>query len=452
MSHQPTIYLKRKRRSDEEDEKPVDQHKTMTTNATETESITYQTKLTDINDDCREKVFKYLSLDDLLNIAHTNTQLKSAADMVFVSKFGKKQFNLLISTTRRNEMLQTGGFKIEICDLKTILRLLRCYGHLIPDLIIGYNKLFRTLPVKVLRYINQYCSESLKTISFITFSNDMLETFLGKPLMNIEMVEFKRCALGNEISKFNTWFPVMRCLKLDDSRFMNPASIEKHFPQLEQLHLKSEFSYNSLTHESEIAVFRLNPQLRHLSLDKCNLSESLQNARQYLPKLEQLTINGRPEDFPNGDAIHFESVRKLKISVHKTWKLPQINLSFGRLEEVEMIYRRTNINVALKFFKRHQSITKLTLKRDERQRQMVEIIRVLPLLNDIDFSGYGYSVDEIIHFLTEFKLVNRFRLFTSKPDEFERLKTQLGNEWQATIDNRRVELKRRTRTKLSTTK
>lgn len=99
MSHQPKVYFTRKRRRDEENEKQLNQQKSESTSMAviETESITFQTKLTDINDDCLEKVFMHLSLDVLLNILHTNTQLKPAADMAFAQKFAKQDiiFNIV---------------------------------------------------------------------------------------------------------------------------------------------------------------------------------------------------------------------------------------------------------------------------------------------------------------------------------------------------------------------
>lgn len=50
-------------------------------------NATTEKKLTDLNVDCLEQVFLYLSLKDLLNIVHANKQLKPAAELVFARKF-----------------------------------------------------------------------------------------------------------------------------------------------------------------------------------------------------------------------------------------------------------------------------------------------------------------------------------------------------------------------------
>lgn len=52
------------------------------------------TKLTDINDDCLEHIFLYLSIEDLLNIAYTSKQLKPAAELAFSNNSGMKKMEI----------------------------------------------------------------------------------------------------------------------------------------------------------------------------------------------------------------------------------------------------------------------------------------------------------------------------------------------------------------------
>lgn len=445
MSHQPKTYFTRKRRRDEDNENPVKQTKIVTI-----ESITFKTKLTDVNDDCLEKVFMYLSLDDLLNIAHTNKKLKTAADMVFANKFGKESFSFTIETSHQNKILRTQPDNIWINDLKTSLRLLRCYGHLISDLSISYNENFRTAPIKVLHYTNIYCSETLKSIGFCNLFNYVFEISMKKPFLKIEKVYFSWCVLRKKISNFNKWFPAMRCLSLSYGRLTDPSSIETHFPQLERLHISNEFKGKSLKPENVIAVFRLNPQLRQTSLDGLHFSKHLQSISQYLPALEHLTIDNYSKN--SFSPANFKSVKSLNIyfiyNPNDQVLLPLINLSFEQLDKVEMNLEEYEIiDEAFDFFKKHQSITKLTLNSGAdtviNKERLIRIATILPLLNEIIFKD-ELTADEAIHFLDEFKLVNQFTFYISDPDQFDNLKIKLGDEWQTSKNNSRIELKRNT--------
>lgn len=140
MNHQPNVYYtRRKRRRDEENEELLEELKIE--EEAELEPLTRQTKLTNINLDCLEKVFMDLSLDDFINIAHANKDLKVAADLAFGRKFGKTNFELLRSNDHLYWIDDTTLKEfVEVPDMKSSLRLLRCFGHSISDLSIGYHK------------------------------------------------------------------------------------------------------------------------------------------------------------------------------------------------------------------------------------------------------------------------------------------------------------------------
>lgn len=449
MSYQPKEYFTRKRRRDEDNENSMKQTKIATEPNIGT--ITFKTKLTDVNDDCLEKVFSHLSFDDLLNIAHTNKKLKTAADMVFARKFGKKRFYFKIDTSHRNEILRTQYDDIWINDLKTSLQLLRCYGHLISDLSIAYDEKFRTAPIKVLHYTNIYGSETLKSIGFFNLFNYVFETSMKRPFLKIKKVFFSWCVLGKKISIFNKWFPAMQCLSLCYGRLTDPSSIETNFPQLEQLYIPNEFKGNNFSSENVMAAFRSNPQLRQTSLDGLHFLKHLQGVSQYLPALKHLTINNYSK--VSFSPANFKSVKSLNIyfiyNPDDQVLLPRINLSFDQLEEVEMHLEEYEIiDEAFEFFKKHQSITKLTLYSCAdtviiNKDRLMRIGTILPLLNEFNFMG-ELSADDVIHFLEEFKLVNQFCFFISDSDEFDHLKLKLGDEWETSIRNSRVKLERRT--------
>lgn len=47
-------------------------------------------KLSTLNDDCKELIFEFLDLVDLVQVAESNKQLNKAASAVFKRKYGNK--------------------------------------------------------------------------------------------------------------------------------------------------------------------------------------------------------------------------------------------------------------------------------------------------------------------------------------------------------------------------
>lgn len=106
--------------------------------------------LTDLNDDCLEHIFQYLSLEDLLNIADTNKQLKPAAELAFERRFKSGKLILCKSTTTEILINKTERVKVIVGNP---YRLLRCFGHLIPN-----QKIINR---SMLKYVSQYCRKSI---------------------------------------------------------------------------------------------------------------------------------------------------------------------------------------------------------------------------------------------------------------------------------------------------
>lgn len=170
-----------------------------------------KTKLTDVNGDCLEKIFMYLNLDDLLNIAHTNKQLKFAADLAFARKFGKCVMLLYIHRVEWNSKFFLFPNTVCIIDLQTSLRLLRCFGHLLSHLDIRCSSDFPNASYKLTRYANEYCSESLTKIEFGAMKN-VNDTFqsLSKPFVTVENIRFYGCILEADLTKIDALFPARR--------------------------------------------------------------------------------------------------------------------------------------------------------------------------------------------------------------------------------------------------
>lgn len=171
----------------------------------------------DLAQDCQVEIFMYLSIEDLLNVADTNKQLKPAADIVFSRKFVQKTVQCN-HVREMSDPFQTLDIFIDTYDSSkpNTLRLLRSFGHLISKLSTehiqqlnsrrhGSDEIF-----VVLSYINEYCSESLTEIEFYRINWVEASTWMKKPFKNIECIKFGRCIFNETNAKIDCWFPSVR--------------------------------------------------------------------------------------------------------------------------------------------------------------------------------------------------------------------------------------------------
>lgn len=219
-----------------------------------------QMKLTDVIDDCLERIFKYLSVEDLLAIADTNTQLRPAAYEAYLRKFNGRCRKVYVHIFKSFDpvpallLKHISGYNdnIFVTNLKCTLRLMRCFGHLITDLVIDNRKHDRLL----MDYSNEYCSSSLIKYTL----NGPYVIDLNVPFTKVEKVEFRSCKFNQEI-QLHKMFPAMRSLKVFDA--LNAILNAEHFPHLERLVIGQGTGHGNM---EATDILRLNPQLKRLKL------------------------------------------------------------------------------------------------------------------------------------------------------------------------------------------
>lgn len=174
-------------------------------------------KLTDLNIDCLEHVFRYLNLSELIAVADANQRLNIAAKLIFLRKYSGKTVEfqgIHLSRNRRIKFEKDNFGNIHIGDLRTCLTYLRCFGHLIAHVTFrfatGRNNLEHEL--RVIDYINEYCSGSLTEIGIKSGPIGWEEHF-KKSFFKIGDVNLDRCQLGAE-EAINRIFPRMQRLVL----------------------------------------------------------------------------------------------------------------------------------------------------------------------------------------------------------------------------------------------
>lgn len=197
------------------------------------------TKIIDLNDDCLRKIFGYLDLKHLLNVAIACEWLRPAAVDAYKRKFRKKEVVINDCNDFRPNVCgdayeigppQVRNTNISIYGLKTCLLYLRCFGTSINHLTIDYYKSDSKRYAFVHRYIDRYCTESLDCISFVRLPGTSIE--FEKPFTNVRNVIVRDCDLGNQLTSCGKWIPKLRRLKLTNVRLTD------NFDQTTFRHLK----------------------------------------------------------------------------------------------------------------------------------------------------------------------------------------------------------------------
>ncbi|XP_031620625.1 uncharacterized protein LOC116339077 [Contarinia nasturtii] len=389
------------------------------------EQNTSTTSLTDVNNDCLERIFLHLSVEDLLSLAHSNKRLKEAAELAFDRNFGGKKSKVFVdSSCFRIELIGKSPRRIE---LRNPYRLLRSFGHLITNLVIHTRK--------VVPYVNQYCCESATEVTFFKMSKDDF-TGMQKPFVNVEMVCIIFCILNSKTMQLNTRFPKMRTLKLIRVE-AQAKCIKANFAHLEHLEIKGALP-TSRTQDT-VNMLRLNPQLQQLVLDTNYTTTFLRAASQDLQMLEHLDIRICRKDFSDygDDVANFAQLKVLKIDYEgrSPTKVPMFS---SCLKEFEWTFFGTQMDKAfIDFLKEHPSIVKLKVicwypgipKLNE--ESVKKIMEAVPLVEEIAFQKLELSIAGATQLMNDCKSLKRMYFSMDAEADFNELKTNLSDGWQA---------------------
>lgn len=391
-------------------------------------------------------IFMHLSVHDLLNVAESNKQLKQGVDMAFQRKYGNRAINLIIGS-QRMQCTTMDEHSIEICDLQTSLQFVRCFGHLIKKVAVGGEIFSRFF---IVRYVNEFCSESLTEIAFESMrANALLE--IKKPFLNVHKVTFFNCQLNRHLKPLSKWFPKVENLEVYRSETISDC-IEANYPHMRRLAVKERH----LVTESLLdftQVIELNPQLVSVALDTDVWAVILRCMGQNLLNLEYLSIafdNGDLHEF-TGDVVRFKRLKHLQInnsgrsicdhssSGNYSGGIP---IACDQLEEFTCdLYFASISEILIDFFKSNPTITRLNLTHNPEsltQAHVMAIANALPLLQHVNFGRIDMSFSSALSFIRACQSsLQTFRFRFDKFYVYEDLIQLIDNgdhQWKLTID------------------
>lgn len=202
----------------------------------EPELETEPNSITGICFELLDRIFGFLDLKSLTNVAQTCKHLQNAAATIFEHRYGEVHVILKLGGSKHmhNDYNQVGIF-FEIFDTKFCLSFLRCFGSKIFDLEVQGFSMSPRQTTTVDQYIQQYCANTLTEISYFVkhdFPNELFEN----SFRNVKKVSIRHINLGCNLPSFVNWFPDVRHLFLE--RFtINSEFASVSFPHLEQLYI-----------------------------------------------------------------------------------------------------------------------------------------------------------------------------------------------------------------------
>lgn len=238
-----------------------DQNQT-TENAIEVEPVS----LTNICYDCLERIFDFLDLQSLLNVAGTCAWLQHIVAVQFGEKFRKKRIYLDLHNPHARSWIHVHRNEINLSGLRNCLQFLRYFGGTISDLVVNYSDVGNETAGHVDQYINQYCVGSLVKISQVQRAFPI--TNLQKPFKNVEKLDITSSCLGKHLPKFVDLFPNLQHLELYYVSFDAKALKNVSFPRLEHLTLIVENSNRRqyFTYANTAKLLRAHRKLQQLHL------------------------------------------------------------------------------------------------------------------------------------------------------------------------------------------
>lgn len=227
------------------------------------------TRITDLNDDCLQKIFQLVYTRCLFSLAVASEWLRPAANAVFKRTNGFKRIDI----TRCNDGLpQINTVPSVYCQaiivsgLKMTLQFLRCFGPSISSLSIVYDESESQRYRHIHHYISEYCSESLITLAFREKSDKQQIEGFDKPMVCVEELHFSACGnLDKQLPVFNRWFPNLHRLKIVGAR-VNRRYAAVTFQHLEQLTICID-DQNGFTMNDATKLLHSNHQLQSVRMN-----------------------------------------------------------------------------------------------------------------------------------------------------------------------------------------
>lgn len=333
-------------------------------------------RIIDINIDCQEHIFRYLSVKDLVNVAEANKQLKPAAALAFNRQYSKMKFVLYNIPMRPIQFKRTIFLSKKYSNIVTVatalytFKLLRLFGRYILAIrLYGKDPMHNFRPEilnykRIMQYINNNCSESLVWFEMLLHPDSLFDS-VEKQFKNVEHLSIKGGKFNQQaLRQINEKFPNIRRLEL----------VPRWFPPLEPMELPNvddllmDVDYNNqdwAAIEKAKPIISSNMHLRCLRLYKHYDMDTWRTVSEmrHLESLEMSFRTFRIKNY-NGSPIHFPTVEHLHLKAYslkdEDIEIHPINLFvFSNLKAITITCSQIQLTAFLQYIQSMPTVQKV---------------------------------------------------------------------------------------------
>lgn len=397
-----------------------------------------------MNSDCLMMLLQYLNIEDLRNLSDCNRQLRDMATGVIKRIFNGKLFMHLCDSPYDDKWHKNAA-GLFIYDSLFALQFLRCCGDLVSQVEL------EPVPTREncsLDYMQEYCSESLTdvTISRCCHAGTLID--LTKPLTKVVKVILYKSVSTDTSLQF--LFPNLRHLELvflmADVAYITTDDLNKvftyHFPCLE--HLSIEITYWECFAKEMADMVKAHPQIKSLKgnlwidvlCDHLNPS----SGTEYLLNVEKLHLTELIffRRFYDVKRMKMRNLKELVLDIdrpihNRPWFIPYLSDKMESL--IITVTHRLNDVYFREMISKYPTARKLKFT-SKLEMSHMKISEILPLLEEIDFSGYSIQLarDDVVRFVEQYHYLKLFRFCSNTQMSMTQLLTQLGSGWSVSFE------------------
>lgn len=375
-------------------------------------------QLTDINNDCLRRIFEYLEVVDLVNVAEADDNfIPVAADVIL------------------RRIRRPNGISIRA---DVFAAFLTHFGHFAFYMTIEFGNMQN---LELQECLETYCRKSLRGLIAKHMNENHFES-IQKPFVQLKNLQIVESTLGRKMSQMSLWFPNLVSLTLSDVNLTQPKFMEVNLPQLE--HLAIDDKTGSL-YPPISKMMRFNPQLIRISLNCHYDVHLLQSISKHLVQLEELELwvpNDRFGSFVNNKSL-FTTVKKFTLNDVQPWRsIHCLPFEFSGLRELVIFGLNQSRTEISKLICECQHLNKLAFYPSIRYGRLIpgadfelifQQLSKLPELNEVKLCAYNIEKAGLTQLLrngqnvqhVEILLPNMTEWFWWLEDDWK----EIENEW-----------------------
>lgn len=386
-------------------------------------------KFTELNDDVLHVIFMLSNLTALVNFAEINPNYAYLTGRAFREKYQNYQITLMGLdgvAPGENSMEFPENAYLSIEDYELSKKTVKYFGHYIKKLTIKDSSFEGIRSQTINQMVNNFTCESATHLNLASSKEHAFSQFT-KPWLNVEEVacQIHEKQIG-DILLFNEIFPNLKRFTLViDQSDVDYNIFDAHMPHLELLMIRVvNFQYGWMHSIAIDGLVRKNAHILRASFFGFP-DNYIRTVNQLMPNVTDLTI----DNFNLGTHfVHMENVKHFALKIYVATSIDQ--LSFSRLESIEMKLYSDVFTRWMMFFRNHRNLTKLFVDSPLIEEEFTEITTELPDLVDLLIQFIDeISSEAIITFIETHDKLQRFEVTTRSQLDLEHLHEVLGNKW-----------------------